>query len=49
MNKYIANTEQVLLSHLQRDKNLKYEFEKMGNKTLLKNVCIGFILRMMMR
>lgn len=36
INKHIVNIEQVLLSHLRRDKNIKCEFEQMGNKTLLK-------------
>lgn len=36
MNKRIVNTEQVLLSRLQSDKNIKFAFEQIGNKTLLK-------------
>lgn len=39
MTKYIVNIEQVLLSHLQSDKNVKCEFEQKGNKTLLKKKC----------
>lgn len=50
INKHIVNIEQVLLSHLRRNKTIKCEFEQMGNKTLLKKkVCIGYILHMMKR
>lgn len=34
MNKRIVNKEQVLLSHLQSEKNIKFAFEQTGNKTL---------------
>lgn len=41
VNKLIVNIEQVLLSHLRRDKNIKCEFEQMGNKThLKKKMCV---------
>jgi len=51
MNKRIVNTEQVLLSRLQSDKNIKFAFEQIGNKTLLKKKCVHrlHILHMMKR
>lgn len=49
MTGYIVNIEQVLLSHLQSDKNVKCEFEQKGNKTLLKSVHRLYVLHMMKR
>lgn len=51
MNKRIVNTEQELLSRLQSDKNIKFAFEQIGNKTLLKKKCVHrlHILHMMKR
>jgi len=33
-NKRVVNIEQVLFSHLQSEKNIKFAFEQIGNKTL---------------